>query len=73
MAQANQQPAPRHCIRCGRSIDACNGFQLARDTLAAMEGRIPWTSVREHCGVCAEWFFRHPRLARRYLMSLSFP
>lgn len=30
------------------------GFVLARDMLAAMEGRIPWTAVREHCGICAD-------------------
>lgn len=40
----------RHCIRCGAVLTACMGFQLARDTLAAWDGLIPWSQVREHCG-----------------------
>lgn len=47
-------PEPlRHCIRCSAEITACMGFQLARDTLAAWDGLIPWSQVREHCGRCA--------------------
>ena len=45
----------RKCLRCSAPITACNGFVLARDWLAAFEGRIPWTAVREHCGRCREW------------------
>jgi hypothetical protein len=61
----------RHCIRCGAEITLCNGFTLARDWLAADDGRIPWIKVREHCGECAEWFALHPRLARRWLLALG--
>jgi hypothetical protein len=42
-------------MRCAAPLTACNGFVLARDWLAAAEGRIPWTKVREHCGVCCHW------------------
>jgi hypothetical protein len=63
----------RACIRCGAEITLCHGFVLARDTLAAQDGRIPWASVREHCGKCGLWALLHPRLARKWLMSLSFP
>ncbi len=66
----------RNCLRCGSEITACNGFVLARDMLLAMDGRIQWRQVREHCGMCREWlmtltnrrqkkyFKRIPALAR---------
>jgi hypothetical protein len=41
-------------MKCGAAIILCNGFQLARDTLAAMNGEIEWKKVREHCGKCVE-------------------
>lgn len=44
----------RCCMKCGAAIILCNGFQLARDTLAAMNGEIEWKKVREHCGKCVE-------------------
>lgn len=43
----------RACIRCGTEIDKCMGFVLARDWLSATDGVIPWSAVREHCGICA--------------------
>lgn len=42
----------RHCARCGRLIERCNGFVLARDLVAFMEGEIEATKVRELCGKC---------------------
>jgi hypothetical protein len=64
----------RHCIRCGAEITAYMGAVLARDCVAAWDGKIPWTSVREHCGKCAEWINFLPSEQRReYLMGLSFP
>lgn len=57
----------RRCIRCGRAIDLCNGFQIARDTLAAMEGRLSWKDVREICGVCSEFFWAFPCAKERFL------
>jgi hypothetical protein len=46
----------RHCIRCNKSITACNGFCLARDILNVIEhgGRSvrPEANIRELCGLC---------------------
>lgn len=66
----------RICVRCRkRNIWGCQGMQLARDTVAAWEGRISWEQVREHCGRCAEWLLSLPDAQDRrdYFMSLSFP
>jgi hypothetical protein len=48
-------PGNRRCLRCDAEVPACFGFALARDWLAAHEGRMPWSHVREHCGACVEW------------------
>lgn len=42
----------RHCIECGRSIEACFGFTLGRDISAALAGTLPMEWVRELCGLC---------------------
>ena len=54
----------RHCIGCGRPIEACMGFGLARDILAIQDGTRK-EFPRELCGVCVErasldreWFGR---------------
>jgi len=61
-------------MRCGSGITACMGFVLARDILSATDGRIPWTSVREHCGRCVEVVAMQPDHGRGYLAGLpEFP
>lgn len=42
----------RLCILCGDEIHECFGSVLARDSIRAEKGEIPWTTVREHCGRC---------------------
>ena len=42
----------RQCLRCRREIKECMGFIMAGDFVAACEGRIPWTAIREMCGYC---------------------
>lgn len=42
----------RNCLRCGREITACFGGVLVRDQLAAEDGKIAYSQVREHCGHC---------------------
>lgn len=66
----------RHCCNpaCREEITACFGFQLARDTVAAQTGVIPWTKVREHCGKCVEWMTLRCDITGWYLRSiLPFP
>ena len=43
----------RNCMRCHMPIFECMGSVLARDLIAAMDGKIPYIMVREHCGKCA--------------------
>lgn len=42
----------RACIKCGAELVACFGSVLARDMIAYLDGKIPATSIREHCGKC---------------------
>jgi hypothetical protein len=42
----------RRCIKCSTEIYECMGSVLVRDVLDAEAGRIPYTAVREHCGLC---------------------
>ena len=45
----------RHCIGCGRVIELCNGFCLARDFAALLDNVMnghPPSRVRETCGPC---------------------
>lgn len=44
----------RECCVCGQAITACMGFTVARDLVRAFNGEVPYTSVRERCGVCVE-------------------
>lgn len=39
---------------CGVEIKECMGFVLAGDFVKAANGEIPWTRVRERCGLCVE-------------------
>jgi Zn-finger protein len=47
----------RACIKCGTPLELCNGCVLARDICDAVDGKIPWTDVRELCARCA-WIHR---------------
>lgn len=50
----------RRCIRCSVGLgEACFPSVLARDIIAAGEGKIPYTSVREHCGKCVMWLIAY--------------
>lgn len=62
----------RRCIRCDCGpIEACMGFQLARDVSAAIDGKIPWAAVREHCGRCVLWLSLAPNdVTKRYFRSI---
>ena len=42
----------RKCMRCGRPITKSDGGVLARDLLAAMQNGLPWSEIRETCGLC---------------------
>ena len=41
----------RNCFVCNAPINLCNGFILARDFVAFIEGKI---LAREFCGHCVE-------------------
>jgi len=60
-------------MKCGVEITACNGFVLARDWLSAMDGLIPWTSVREHCGKCVTELSLLPDEGQAYLIGIQAP
>lgn len=46
----------RACLNCGRPITECMGAVLPRDICRALAGEIPFTAIRELCGVCVHTF-----------------
>jgi len=46
------------------------GSVLARDFNAAIDGKLPWVMVREHCGKCTTWFNLNEKLAKVYFEGL---
>lgn len=66
--------ATRSCLKCGAFITACFGSVLARDAVLAMDGKIPYTRVREHCGRCVTRIvlldMNNPGTANAYLLTI---
>jgi hypothetical protein len=56
----------RHCLTCGAVVINCTSFTLARDMIAALEGK-RLDRIREFCGICdltgkmQEWVRNNPR------------